>query len=309
MSRWLLCFACWLSCALGALLPQVSRAASTLVFSTAFEQAEGYIPNMVLGGQRGWLVEGTGGNRITQTMNQQVSLGYNAPASDSEQSTTLWKPLNVGTIPSNALVKFSVDIAVLNSMTINHDQFRWSVYNTNNQPLLSLVFDNASLRVSYILSDGISHDAGTNFVNGAFFGVILLMDFTGNRWNAWVNGNDLQINAPIRLDSESLSLADVRAVWRYFDPSSAGDNYMLFDNYRVTIETLVPAMLEAISSTNSQFRLRVFGENGSKYTVEGNSTLASNGWIALGTSTVTSNSFDFVDPIGSRRFYRARWTP
>jgi len=315
VSRRIFSFGLLAACALLLLLPPIAFAGSTVIFSTGFEQSEGYIAGFPLDGQRGWVANGTGGNGVLSGVNQQVFLGYNAPLSDSETSTTVWKPLNYGSVLSNSILKFYVEMAVIDSSpgVIDRDEFRWSVYNTNDNRLFSLIFDNGSLEIFSFLSDGTTYDTGISFRNGVSYTLVILMDFAQNRWNASLNGSDLKINSPISVNPQvPLTFGDVDAVWFYTDPANPGDNYMLFDNYRVSLESATRPTLQSISATNRQFRLRLFGENGVGYAVEASSTLASNSWVAIATNIVSSGSFDLVDPMQpppSQRFYRGRWVP
>ena len=301
------------TCALSLLLPALASAGTTVIFSTGFEQSEGYSELLPLEGQQGWVANGTGGNGVLSGMNQQAFLGYSAPLSDSETSTTVWKPLNYGSVPSNSILEFSVDMAIVDSTGIDRDEFRWSVYNTNDDRLFSLIFDNLSLEIFSFLSDGTAYDTGVSFRRGVSYNLVILMDFAQNLWHASLNGVDLKINSPISVNRRyPLKFGDVDAVWFFTDPTYPGDNFMQFDNYRVTLESATGPTLQSISATNRQFRLRVLGENGVRYAVEASSTLPPNSWLAIATNTVSSGSFDFVDPMQpppSQRFYRARWAP
>jgi len=128
-----------------------------------------------------------------------------------------------------------------------------------------------------------------------------------------LGGVDLKINRPISVGQQyPLKFGDVDALWFFTDPTYPGDNYMQFDNYRITLESATRPTLQSISATNRQFRLRVFGENGVSYAVETSTTLKTNDWFAIATNTISGGSFDLVDPMQpppSNRSYRARWAP
>src|SRR5437899_2962761 len=304
----IICFVC-------LLLPFVAFAGTTVIFSTGFEQSEGYLVDRTLVGQQGWMVNGTGGEGVRFDISQQAYVGYAGPLSDSETSTTVWKPLNYGSVPSNSIIKFSVDMVVFDSTSqaLDRDEFRWSIYNTNDERLFSLIFDNVSLGIFTFLSDETTYDTGFSFRNFVSYRLVILMDFSRNVWNASLNGLDLNINSPISVNRQvPLTLGDVDAVWFYTDPLYPGNNFMQFDNYRITLESGTAPTLQNISATNRQFRLRVFGENGVRYAVEASTTLKTNNWFAIATNTISGGSFDLVDPMQpppSNRSYRARWAP
>lgn len=315
MPRRIFSFGLLATCAFSLLLPVVVSAGTTVIFSTGFENSEGYLDSFALDGQQGWVANGTGGNGIRYGMDQTAYIGIYGPLSDSETSTAVWKPINYGSVPSNSIIKFSVDMVVFDSSShvIDRDEFRWSVYNTNDNRLFSLIFDNVSLGIFTFLSDETTYDTGFGFRNGVSYKLVILMDFTQNLWHASLNGVDLKINSPIAVNKQfPLKFGDVDAVWFYTDPMNPGDNFMQFDNYRITLESAARPTLQSISATNRQFRLRVLGENGVRYAVEASTTLKTNTWVAITTNTISGGSFDFVDPMQpppSQRFYRARWAP
>src|SRR5688572_16115521 len=75
---------------------QVCAGATTVLYSTGFEPAEGYNPDLTLAGQNGWLSEGTGGNGLLQGFlneTQQAFVGFSLP----DRATTniiVWRPVN-----------------------------------------------------------------------------------------------------------------------------------------------------------------------------------------------------------------------
>ncbi len=300
--------------ALCLVMPQLCWAASTVIYSTGFEQAEGYDTFLPLAVQRGWVGSGTGGNGVkAESTNQYAYIGYAGPTSDSETSASVWKPINYGAVPTNSVLKFSVDVVIQDSSgIIDRDEFRWSVYNNSDDKLFSLILDNDSLGIFFLSSAGQVFDTGFSFDNGISYNLVIIMDFVRNRWNASMNGTDLMINSPISVGGAALTFGDVDAVWVYADPMFPGNNFMRFDNYRISLESATRPSLQTISTSNRQLRLRVFGENGARYAVDASSSLPASNWIPLRTNVVSSGSFDFLDPLQpppSGRFYRARWAP
>jgi hypothetical protein len=277
------------------------RAASTLVYGTGFEQSEGFSPAFDLAGQQGWVGAGTGGNGVFpdafQT-NQVAFIGYFAPESDSEAFTSVWKPLTVPAIPAGSIVKFSVAVTIAESFNRQYDDFRWEVYNTNGNRLLTVGFDNFNLRVFYLLNDGAKLPTQASFINSKQFTLIISMDFAHNRWGASIDGSDLGIDQPIAMNCLPLNLGRLDAAWYYTDPASPGDNYMLFDNYRVTLEgsNTVAQTVQVLCSESGRIQVRSFGQPGQRYALQASSTLLSNSWVSLFTNTApVTGYFDFID--------------
>ena len=119
------------------------RAQSTVLYETHFERAEGYDPAFDLAGQRGWLIDGTGGNGLLADffpgLGQQAYLGFTPPSTGAV--TTVWRPINFNPAPAgNPIVHFSVKMQIEKSTQSGDDDFRWTAYITNCSPLFELSF-------------------------------------------------------------------------------------------------------------------------------------------------------------------------
>jgi hypothetical protein len=138
------------------------------------------------------------------------------------------------------------------------------------------------------------------------------MNFASNRWSAALDGTNILKNLPITAAGAPLTLGDVDAVWAVFLKDKPGDNFMLFDNYRVETEALVarPTVQVLGRITNGAFPLRIFGQSSSSYAVETSTNFIN--WVPRVTNIVNDTWFDFTDNVPGpqpRRFYRARLVP
>ena len=305
----------------GVAFASVGPAAATVttnIFSTQFEVAEGYSTTTNLVGQNGWLGFGSGGNGLVPDyivgQGQQAFIGFFPPDQGDDQ-LSVWRPINFSPIPTNAsLVQFSVLMSIVDSSTTNYDDFYWSVYNARGDRLFTLDFDNYDLTIWYAL-DGTNNfvQTGKSFTNDDTNTLVITLNFAQNSWSATLDGLLLVANKAITTTGATLNLGDVDAVWAVFDPANPGDNYMLFDNYRITAEVVLPSSprLQILGRTgDSQFLLRVLGPSGARFAIDATSNLSQ--WSALKTNVITDSFFDYVDssaPAFARRFYRARWSP
>lgn len=301
----------------------LSRAA-TNVYSTQFEHAAGYTNTLDLVGQLGWVGEGTGGNGLTEgfitNQGQHAYVGFTAPASTNESRLEVWKPINFNPIAAGLpIVKFSVQMQIREDTPddTNFDKFRWSIYNTQGDPLFSLDFDNLYLDVNYLL-DGTNKLflTGIRFTNDATYSLAVTMNFASNRWSATLNNTLIATNQRITTVNAPLNLGDVDAVWIINSPNNPGDNYMVFDNYEITAEAISvppppPAQIRFLSRTTEGWALlRVFGRNGSRWSVDATTNFTH--WTALKTNAVSGTYFDHVDQTATgfrQRYYRARFVP
>ncbi|MBM3822642.1 MAG: hypothetical protein FJ404_07135 [Verrucomicrobia bacterium] len=290
--------------------------AGRVLYETGFEASEGFSGKFTLAGQNLWTRFGSGGNGIVtnyfQGLGQQAYLGAVAPTSPDD-SLSLYVPLDYKPNPQRQeIVTFSVLMAIQDSTTTNRDDFRWSAYNSKGQRLFSLDFANQELQVSYGLDDGKGFiSTGVQFTNDSLYELTVQMNFGRNLWSASANGLNLVNGRPITTKFDGvLDLADIDAVWLPRDPKKPGDNYMLFDNYRVAVEYLdvIPPMLEAVGRLpDGKFLLRVLGEPGVQYQIQASTDLKS--WTVLQSALApSSGAVDFLDmdaPRSNQRFYRA----
>jgi hypothetical protein len=300
-----------------------SFAASTTIYSTGFEEAEGYDSRFTLAGQQGWRVEGTGGNGLFSETNgfpgggQQAYVGAFSPNPNAEESLlTVWQPINLVSIPAHTpIVKFSVQMEIVDSTNGLYDCFRWSVFNTNVDRLFTLDFDNSDLSINYRL-DGTNAFifTGQTFSSNVRYQLLITMDFSRNRWSATLNDTLLLTNQLISTTpSTPLNLGDVDAVWFYRDAAAPGNNLMVFDNYQIKREGVSgpqPELINLGHVPHGAHLLRLWGEDGRRYAIE--ATVDFRNWTALRTNTADNGEFDFADTTAAgfpSRFYRARLVP
>jgi hypothetical protein len=280
-----------------------------MIYQTGFEVTEGYTTNLDLVGQKGWRGAGSGGNGVVSGLfpgkGQQAYVGFTSPATN-DTSLFVYQPINKN-LPQ---VQFSVTMAILDSTTTNRDDFYWSVYNQQGQPLFTLDFDNYDLRCYYYLDNTNGPTwSGVTFTNGGAYQLRVAMDFISNRWSATLGGAAVATNQPLTTAGAALNLGDVDAAWVVFDPKAPGDNFMVFDDYLISA-TAPPPQLALLAMSNGVPGLRVTGLADSHFAVEGSADLVS--WLALSTNVATGGSFDYVGDAAvglPQRFYRARWVP
>ena len=294
------------------------------VYSTDFEPSEGYDARYVLGapnnaGQNGWLADGTGGNGLINIFagyGQQAYVGIFPPL-DTNSFTTIWRPVGMPPVSSNQpVVKFSTVMQIVSSTSGGKDDFRWSVYNTNGIRLFSLDFEGSTGLISYLLDDGhfVSTDFTFSYEPDGVYDLEIWMNLAHNRWTALLNGEVLVSGLRMTTAGTPLSIGDVDAVWAIANISSPGNNYMAFDNYRVSVEsdTSIPPVLKTRAmQPDNIFRFDLFGEPALNYEIEVTEDFVH--WIPLGTYGVEENgSFVFEDPEASSfptGFYRALQVP
>jgi len=298
-----------------------SFAVITNVYSTQFEAAQGYDINSDLAGQQGWLKSGTGGNGLLTNgiagQGQHAYIGFEPPTT-TNASLIVWKPINFNPIASGyPIVRFSTRLRIEDSSGDEWDIFRWSFYNIPGNRLFSIDFDNEFLDVSY-LRDGTNQIVFTTntFENATVYTLSVTMDFASNLWSASLDNALIATNQLITSTNAQLTLGDIDAVWLFNQingTNAPGDNFMIFDNYTITAQTLTnpTAQVQLLGRTAEGWTLlRVNGQNGWRWSLDATTNLVN--WTALKTNPISGTFFDHVDTAASgrpHRFYRARLVP
>jgi hypothetical protein len=300
-----------------------TQAQPTTIYSTGFEPVEGFDDVFTLVGKGGWTsigsdggVESSGSGIVTNFFGgqgQQAYVGF-TPLTGTNDTLSVWRPLNVDPAGiGKPIVRFSVSLAVFDSTNEVYDCFRWSVYNSTNggERLFTVEFDNSTLEINYLLDDGIFTFTGFTFENEGIYDLEVVMNFTSNRWSAMLNDTLLVSSKPITTQNAVLTLGDIDAVWVYGPYTNApGNNFMVFDDYKVTAEALPFHLQSQGHLPNGSFILRLTGEQARDYAIEASTNLMS--WTSIKTNNATDGTFDFVDTSATgvtRRFYRARLVP
>jgi hypothetical protein len=289
-------------------------AQSTVLYQTGFERNEGYDPQFTLAQQQGWIGEGTGGNGLLADvfpeMGQQAYIGFHPPT-DTNDYTSVWKPLNISPLPEGQkIVRFSVTLQIVQSTAGGDDDFRWSVYSAASTRLLSLDFETRSGEISFIPQDGQFYSTGYTFDFAGTYDLILWLNYERNLWTALLNDRVIVNSEPIAQMASDLTLGDVDAVWIIRNPAGVGNNYMLFDDYRISAEavTSIPGVLEPIGVNGAgHFTFNVHAEKGRSYSVDVTTNFSE--WFSLGNFPNTTGTFLFEDTTSkgeSKSFYRLR---
>lgn len=305
--------------AVGLLLASIAKA-QTVLFETGFESFEGYADGQELRDWNGWLGFGSGGNGIVtdffEGLGQQAYIGFDPPQA-GDDFLGVYHPVSFTPVEgSPSMVRFKVVMEIVDSTNGQYDDFRWSVYNLEDPPvrLFSLDFDNSNFAISYLLEGSETFESTEySYELGGNYDLEIVMDFDRNQWRASLNDTVVVNAQPIAISPDvQLSLGDIDAVWVLHDPAAPGDNYMLFDNYRITVEPsqAMPVTVKILERLeDGSVLLRVVGDPGVEYVIEASPDL--NGWdpVKTNTTSIDDGSFDYLDESAAgepQRFYRVR---
>ncbi len=290
------------------------------IFGTGFEPPE-YEVGFTLAEQDGWVSDSIGGNQVFEgyfpSLGQHGLVGFSKPEG-TNATVSVWQPLNVDPMASgNPIVSFTVVMSIADSTdTSRRDSFRWSVYNTNSSAtrLFSLDFDNATLAIAYLLDDDQGFvEVPFSFERDGLYDLAITMDFAANQWSAQLNDAYILTNQPITTVGSALQLGDIDAVWvRAAANAEYGDNFMVFDEYRVRAAPVPAPHLGLVERRgDGTVVVRVEGMEGQQVVLEASADLVT--YTPLFTNTIpSSGSFTRDDATAAgmtARFYRGRTVP
>jgi len=314
-------------CLVAPLVGQSSEKSVQVLYETGFETSEGYDFDKDLIGQNGWIGfaggdayleesnDGASGliSDFLEGLGQHAYIGFVKPAHDTDISVlSLLQPLNYDPEGSaGETVRFSVTMAILDSTNGERDNFRWSVYNTDGFRLFSLDFDNETKQISYALDDAKNlQDTGFNFDNDTIYDLRMDIDLVGNKWTALAGDVILVKDQPVTTQNLKRDLSDIDAVWAIFKADAPGDNYMVFDNYRVEVlsDPPPPPVLSPLGPLpNGGFVLRLEGAPGTQYRIMASSDLSNWETLEDAVDLGATGTLDWVDdtaPAAGQRYYR-----
>ena len=210
---------------------------SQIIYQTGFEPEEGYDLQYTLAGQLGWQAEGTGGNGLIkdtfQGLGNQAYIGFWPPENNDEGYINLWRPIETPTAEIK-VIRFSVVMMIADSEDNQRDEFRWSIYNSETKRLASVDFDNHSQTINYELDDGEGfRDTGFSFERDTAYDLTIDIDFPENNWDAKIGDVYITENQPLTTSNAKLELGDISAVWVLREIGKPGENFMVFDDYKI----------------------------------------------------------------------------
>lgn len=311
----------WLSLLLLAL--RLQAAPSTIWFETGFEANEGYSTSQDLSDHADWQALGSSqpfwNGVLTgafEGVGQQAYVGFSNPGEASLPA--VYTPLNLDPVALGLpKVTFSVDLAIMDSSSgRNYDEFWWSVYNRDAKRLLTIAFNNLDFSIVY-WPEGATEaiPTGVPFQSGTIHRLQIEMDFSANVWSARLDNTTLVTSQTLSVTGVTLDLGDIDAEWALVQPSAPGDNYMVFDNYRVTGSPAPsPADPPHIQILGMDSRwgalLRITGTPGATWVVEAGTP--ETGWTGIRTNAPPDGLLDVIDSDAtfiSNRMYRVRALP
>jgi C1A family cysteine protease len=212
----------------------LSQTPTSTLYSTDFEDFPGGIGALDnFDGWRSTDADATGTSGVLSAGTQQAWLGFNPTAADS---VYVFRPVNYDPVAAGTpLIQFSVDWALYDSTAGRpYDRFGFALFNSSGEYLALILFDNSNLAIYTGDGTGPLTRVGT-FANGTTYRLQTFLDFATNRRSAILDGTTLFTDQTLHAGGKTLNLGDLDAFWAPGTVGNAGDNYMVFDNYRLGI--------------------------------------------------------------------------
>ena len=254
----------------------------------------------------------------------------------SEKSVYVRRPVNLDPVAlGQEVASFSVLFAIVDSTadavtgSYRRDNFEFQIWNSDSVPklLAGIQFDNSRidsltglpLRSIYLLywnGSAFSYtNTGYSFLSETLEFLDFRINFRTNRWTVSLGGAPLFQDFPFYTGPSARTLGSVRAQMQVTNtyPLSTdiypGDNYMLFDDYRLRTDP-VSVTLESSWTATGAFKLDWNEEYGHRYRLQYSANSTS--WFdfpeTIHTATITGDrSFtDTSSPRPALRLFRVR---
>ena len=188
---------------------------------------------------------GTSGIFEPGTGGQAAWIGYNPPTA-TEKYVALYRRVNVP--PGTGVVEFSVDLHIVDSTSARNyqrDDFAFLFYNTEGKFLGGIIFDNDTQKIWRWEGGKLAFDTGCSFARGTDYTLSVSMDLNNNKWSAYLGEQLIFKDATLNSTGLSRNLGEVEVRWVPISQGYSGDNYMVFDNYRLSTTKQTPVIISA----------------------------------------------------------------
>lgn len=219
----------------------------------------------------------------------------------------------------NTNVQMNVLFSLSDSSNGASDLFGFDLFNQDGFLLCRIMFDNSTGDAYYATQRTIGSITGdykgplVTLNKNQVYELEVSMNLESGQWSGSIESNPIAINLPLQPLNESvaMNLGSVEAFWQVLDSSNAGNNYMLFDDLRITQKVISapepPSDFEAEAISSSIIYLswdhHLVAE---QYEIQ-RSEDGENNWTTV--ATVAEDTLFYIDPflpINTEYFYRIR---
>jgi hypothetical protein len=165
--------------------------------------------------------------------------------------------------------------------------------NTGGEDIGEILFENETQKI-WRWDGGAEYiDTGHSFVRGADYTLSVSMDLANNTWSAYLGEQLIFKDATLNSTGRARNLASVDVVWSPLLPGFSGDNFMVFDKYRLSTAKQTPVIVSASevqTKAGEPFAYKITATNaphlsfGATGLPPGLNVDSSTGWISGNTS-------------------------
>lgn len=199
-----------------------------------FEREQGFKPEATTSGIGLWQGDTESAVIASNASGQFARIGGASNAGIAEPAQ-IWHPA----IPDSATSSTSVTSTFMAGLelpvdTTSADVFSWTLYNSEETPLLALGFSAADGSITVTNAEGETWHLEQRLVSGAGHRFEITTDFENNVWSLLFDGVDVLLDQPLGITSEAPNLKDVSAGWT---PAGGTQASMFFDDLIISTPT------------------------------------------------------------------------
>ncbi|MGK0184521.1 MAG: hypothetical protein ACI9R3_000293 [Verrucomicrobiales bacterium] len=298
-------------CCLTLAIATAAPCAAAVLYTTSFDDFEVGADQLAQVG--GWRASGRGqglhgiDKDAIPGLGKSGFLGRSSPAADTS-FVSVWRPLNYSPLAQEMpIIEFFAIVGVADSTNGARDNFYITLYDSGNQLLGAINFDNTNERYGIWRYDGQNyHRASGAFFRGKVHELYLRINFATGKWSAELDNLPLFRDAPIDFTGKTRTLGSFAAEWEISDAANPGNNWFLFDEWTIEGSPL-PGLTAAFRAEPDFLNVRWnSAETGYAYRVQNSANLADWETIETITPIQRGESRLQIQPSERSGFYRVK---
>lgn len=217
----------------GSMIMQIRGSSRAPVAGSDFEDASGFKIGESVAGKGSWQGDAEAVEIEASSGGQSARIG--GLARDGTESVQVWHPL----VPDSVLAATTVITSFTAGLEIpdedpSSDTFAWTIYNSEEAPLLSLNFVSATRSFQVINAGGEVWTLDQALVSGSMHRFEIATNFETQTWSVTFDGVPVLKDLPMGLTTEKADIKDVSASWIHAQTGRPVS--MLFDDLMLATE-------------------------------------------------------------------------
>lgn len=217
----------------GSMIMQIRGSSRAPVAVSDFEDASGFKVGETVAGKGAWQGDADSVEVETSPVGQSARLG--GVARENGEPVQVWHPLVSEAVmdAKQVVATFTAGLDIPEEDPAN-DTFAWTIYNSDQDPLLALNFDSSSRTFQMVNAAGEVWKLDQVLESGSMHRFEVVTNFEEKTWSLTFDGVPVLDGFPLGVTTEKADFKDLSASWNH--SQSGRPVSMLFDDLILSIE-------------------------------------------------------------------------